>query len=85
MDRSDTEPTPTIIAYRRPNGAVLCVSCFDAGEYRTGAELTEADDDAHADCDACHRPIVDEDAETEEQANAAIAAYARAHGPEVAA
>ena len=80
-----TEPTPITIAYRRTNGAVLCVSCFDAGEYTRGAELTEADDDAHADCDACGCAIVDSDQETEEQANAAIEAFARAHGPEVAA
>ncbi len=76
-----TEPTPITIAYRRPNGMILCVACFDRGGHTRGAELTEADDDAHGDCDACHIAIVDSDAETEEQANAAIAEYQRAHMP----
>ncbi len=68
------------VAYRTPRGLVLCVACFDAADLTRGAELTEADDAAHVDCDgACGRPICDEDGETEEQANDAIRAYARAH------
>ncbi len=73
-------PTPYLIAYRTPRGCVLCVSCFDAQELTHGAELTEADDDAHADCDVCGRPICDES--SNEDADDAV--YASAHRPEAA-
>lgn len=72
------------IAFLTPRGMTLCHSCFTARGYTQGRELTEADSAAHVDCDSCSRPIVDEDAETPEQAESAIRAYARAHGFQVA-